>query len=268
MAPPGSLTSGFGIFDLVYCDKIWTMNIDGSNKKMVSPDHGVHTCSFYYPGGQSIVFASTSHLGSACPPKPTWPGHIRYAWPLYPYDIYRANPDGSDLTALTNNPKYDAEPIVSSDGKWIVFGSQREGDFDIYRMDADGSNVKRLTDTLGYDGGPWISPDGTKIAWRAWHPQTAAEKAQWRENMEKDYIESTPLDIWVMDADGSNKKRLTNNGAYEWSPTWSPDGQLIAFTSTRDHHETYDVYVMASDGSGQTRLTLDPANDIIPRWWP
>ena len=52
------------------------------------------------------------------------------------------------------------------------------------------------------------------------------------------------------------------------APTWSPYGQWIAFTSTRDHHESYDVYVMAPDGSNETRLTSDPANDIVPRWWP
>jgi TolB protein len=170
------------------CDKIWTMMIDGSDKRMVSPDHGAHTCSFFYPGAQRILFASTSHLPGTCPPKPEWPSHIRYAWPLYPYDIVSANPDGSGLSVLTDNPKYDAEPIVSADGSWIVFGSQREGDFDIYRMDADGGNVKRLTDTLGYDGGPWISPDGSQIVWRAWHPSTDEDKAQWRENMAKDYM--------------------------------------------------------------------------------
>ena len=87
------------------CDKIWTMNLDGSGKRMVSPDHGAHTCSFFFPGGQQIVFASTSHLDGACPAKPKWPAHIRYAWPLYPYDIFRANADGSGLKALTDNPR-------------------------------------------------------------------------------------------------------------------------------------------------------------------
>jgi len=71
-----------------------------------------------------------------------------------------------------------------------------------------------------------------------------------------------------MNADGSDPVRLTNHPAYEWSPAWSPDGQWIAFTSTRDHGETYELYVMAPDGSNPTRVTSDPANDIIPRWWP
>jgi len=258
------------------CDKIWIMGIDGSDKKMVSPDHGAHTCSFFDPSARSIVFASTSHLDGDCPPKPTWPAHIRYAWPLYPYNIYRANPDGSGLTALTENPRYDAEPVVSADGNAIVFGSQREGDFDIYRMDADGSNVQRLTDTVGYDGGPWFSPDGSKIAWRAWYPETDAEKEQWRENMEKNYIVSTPLDIWVMDADGNNKQRLTNNGATNWAPSWHPDGQRIVFSSNMDdwredlktYGHNFELYLINADGSGLERITFNKVFDSFPMFSP
>ncbi|MCG8068741.1 MAG: hypothetical protein AB2747_18240 [Candidatus Thiodiazotropha taylori] len=258
------------------CDKIWTMDIDGSNKTMVSPGHGAHTCAFFQPGEQQIVFASTSHLQGSCPKKPDLPSHIRYAWPLHPYDIYRANADGSGLTALTDNPKYDAEPIVSADGKWIVFGSQREGDFDIYRMDVDGSNVQRLTDTEGYDGGPWFSPDSTKIVWRAWHPTSAAEKAQWQENMKQDYVQSTPLDIWVMNADGTNKIRLTDNGATNWAPSWHPDGKRIVFSSNmddwRDDYKTYghnfELYLINSDGSGLERITYNKIFDSFPMFSP
>jgi Tol biopolymer transport system component len=258
------------------CDKIWIMDIDGSNNKMVSSDRGAHTCAFFYPGARNILFASTSHLDGACPPKPKWPSHIRYAWPLYPYDIYRANSDGSNLIALTDNPKYDAEPIVSSDGKWFVFGSQREGDFDIYRMDVDGGNIRRLTNTEGYDGGPWISPDSSKIAWRAWHPQTVAEKAQWRNNMEMNYIQSTPLDIWVMDADGSNKNRLTNNGATNWAPSWHPDGERIVFSSNMDDWRedlqtfghNFELYLINSDGTGLERITYNKVFDSFPMFSP
>lgn len=254
------------------CDKIWTMKTDGSDKKMVSPDQGAHTCSFFYPDREQIVFASTSHLGGACPPRPVWPRHIRYAWSLYPYDIYRANLDGSALTRLTQNPQYDAEPIISADGKKIVFGSQREGDFDIYVMDADGSNVKRLTDTTGYDGGPWFSPDGSQIVWRAWHPQTAEEKAQWQDNMVNNYIQSTPLDIWVMDADGSNKQRLTNNGATNWAPSWHPDGKRIIFSSNVDDYRedlktyghNFELYLINRDGSGLQRITYNRVFDSFP----
>ena len=55
------------------CDKIWMMNIDGSDKHMVSPAHGAHTCSYFFPDNQKIIFASTSHLPGDCPPKPKMP---------------------------------------------------------------------------------------------------------------------------------------------------------------------------------------------------
>ncbi len=254
------------------CDKIWIMNIDGSNKHRVSPDHGAHTCSFFHPDNQHIVFASTSHIKGACPEKPVFPKGIRYAWPLYPYNIYSAKADGTDLTQLTYNPQYDAEPVISSDGKKIVFGSQREGDFDIYTMNADGSNVKRLTDTIGYDGGPWFSPDGKKIAWRSWYPKTAKDKALWRDSMEKNYITATPLDIWVMDADGQHKKRLTNNGATNWAPSWHPDGKRLIFSSNMDDwHEdikqfghNFEIYMINIDGSGLERITNNQVFDSFP----
>lgn len=257
------------------CDKIWIMNIDGSEKKMVSPANGAHTCSFFFPNG-NIVFSSTSHLPGDCPPKPETPHGVRYAWPLHPYDIFIAEADGSNLKKLTDNPKYDAEPVISFDGNQIVFGSQREGDFDIYIMNSDGSNVRRLTDRLGYDGGPWFSPDAKKIVWRAWYPDTDEEKAQWRDAMEKDYIVAVPLDIWIMDSDGSNKKRLTSNGATNWAPSWHPDGKRIIFSSNMDDWRedlktfghNFELYIMNDDGSNLKRLTYNTVFDSFPMFSP
>ena len=123
------------------------------------------------------------------------------------YDIFTAKPDGSDLKRLTNTPGYDAEATISRDGK-IAFTSTRDGDLDIYTMDLDGKNVKRLTNEVGYDGGPFWSPDGKHIVYRAYHPQMEKEKVS---NMSsysnRNLIRPTVLDIWVMKADGSNKRR-------------------------------------------------------------
>jgi len=258
------------------CDKIWTMNIDGKDARMVSPNHGAHTCSYFFPDGKHIVFASTMHLAGDCPPKPQAPPGARYVWPLYPYDIYKANPDGTDLVRLTNNATYDAEPVVSPDGKQIVFGSQRDGDFDIYIMNADGSNVRRLTDRVGYDGGPWFSPDGTKIVWRAWYPETKAERDQWKDCMEKNYIVAVPLDLWVMDADGSNKRMILKNGATNFAPSWHPDGNRIIFASNMDDWRedikqfghNFELYLINIDGRGLERLTFNKTFDSFPLFSP
>jgi Tol biopolymer transport system component len=259
------------------CDKIWIMNIDGSNKRRVSPDHGAHTCSFFFPDGEKIVFASTSHLPGDCPPRPerrATGGH--FIWPLFPYDIFIANPDGSGMIKITDTPKYDAEPIVSSDGSQIVFGSQRYGDFDIYIINANGSNLRRLTQKVGYDGGPWFSPDGKKIAWRAWYPETEEELALWRDCMEKNYIIGVPLDIWVMNADGTGKVRLIQNGATNWSPSWHPDGKRIIFASNMDdwHDDikkfghNFELYLINIDGTGLERITFNNVFDSFPMFSP
>jgi TolB protein len=258
------------------CDKIWTMNIDGSDKRMVSPGHGAHTCSFFFPGTERIIFASTSGIPGDCPPRPKTPAGARYVWPLYPYDIYTANVDGSDLKRITDNPKYDAEPIVSADGKQIVFGSQREGNFDVYIMNSDGSSVRRLTDRTGYNGGPWFSPDNTKIVWRAWYPVTDEEKAQWKDSMENNYILAFPLDLWVMNVDGSDKKLILHNGATNFAPSWHPDGKRIIFASNQDDwHEdikayghNFELYLINLDGTNLTRLTYNTVFDSFPMFSP
>lgn len=129
-------------------------------------------------------------------------------------------------------------------------------------------NVTQLT----FDGGPWFSPDDKKIVWRAWHPETKEELARWRESMEKDYIVSTPLDLWVMDADGSNKARLTQNGATNWSPSWHPDGRRIIFSSNMDDYRkdirrfghNFELYLINVDGTGLERITFNTLFDSFP----
>lgn len=269
----GEKSEGKGLF--YDCDKIWIMNIDGSGKSMVSPKKGAHTCSYFFPDGKKIVFSSTTHLEGDCPPKKIVEGQ-RYVWSLFPYDIYVSNVDGTDLKRLTDNPGYDAEAIVSSDGKKIVFTSKRDGDLDIYIVDSDGSNIKRLTDRYGYDGGPWFSHDGKKIVWRAWYPETDEEKRFWKRCMEGDYVVPVPLDLWVMDVDGSNKRRILHNGASNFAPSWHPDGKRIIFSSnmddwredTKSYGHNFELYIINEDGSGLKRITYNNVFDGFPMFSP
>ena len=71
-------------------------------------------------------------------------------------------------------------------------------------------------------------------------------------------------EIYVMDADGSNPVRLTNNAALDLSPVWSPDGSKVAFVSDRNGNP--EIYVMDADGSNPVRLTNDAAQDVNPVW--
>ncbi|MCX7793183.1 MAG: hypothetical protein N2257_02070 [Thermodesulfovibrionales bacterium] len=257
------------------CDKIWIMNIDGTEKRMVSPSRGAHTCAFFFPDGKRILFSSTVHLEGDCPEQAV-PAQKRYVWPLYPYDIYVANIDGSGLKRLTENPEYDAEAIVSPDGKEIVFTSKRNGDVDIYIMNADGTNIRRLTDRFGYDGGAWFSPDGTKIVWRAWYPETEEELNLWKECIKGNYIVPLPLDLWVMNRDGSDKRRILHNGATNWAPSWHPDGRRIIFSSNMDdwreelkqYGPNFELYMINIDGTGLKRITYNNVFDSFPMFSP
>ena len=156
--------------DNLQCDQMFTMNIDGSDVRMISNGKGRTTCGYFFPDGKTILYSSTYVVDPQCPPRPDF--SKGYVWAVYPgFDIFAANPDGSGLMQLTDSPGYDAEATVSPNGKHIVFTSVRSGDLDIYTMNADGRHVKQLTHELGYDGGPVYSPDGKWIVYRAYHPE-------------------------------------------------------------------------------------------------
>src|SRR6267142_6761186 len=212
------------------CDQIYTMNIDGSDVHLVSTGDGRTTCSYFFPKDKRILYSST-HLGAKqCPPRPDF--SKGYVWAVYPsFDIFTARPDGSHLKRLTKTPGYDAESTITRDGKEIVFTSMRDGDLDVYTMAADGTHVKRLTTELGYDGGPFWSYDGKQIVYRAYHPQTEKEKTDYLALLKNNLIRPTTLEIWVMNADGSNKRQVTHNGKANFGPYFFPDGKRVIFAS-------------------------------------
>ena len=246
------------------CDQIFTMNADGTDVRMVSTGEGTTTCAYFFPSGERILYSSTHEHSPECPPRPDY--SLGYVWPLHPFDIYTARPDGSDLQKIGSTPHYDAEATISPDGSRIVFTSTRDGDLEIYTMNADGSDVRRLTNEPGYDGGAFFSPDGSKIVYRARHPETAEELADYRRLLGQNLIRPSRLDIYIMDVDGSNRVRVTDNGAANFAPYMHPDGQRIIFSSNMDDPEqrNFELYMINVDGTGLERITFSPDFDGFP----
>ena len=214
-------------------------------------------------------------------------------------EIFRMNPNGTGLRQLTFNTAEEDFPVLSPDGTKIAYrsngiqDSNPEGDYEIYVMNAsDGSGNRNLTDNQ-YNVDelpPKISPDGQKIVYSSagevyvMNASDGSGKTNLSENGpnvsdfsprfspdgqkvvytsigDSEYNPEGDEDIYVVNADGSNQKNLTNT---DWpikdrSPAFSPDGQKIVYTSsgaqTSNPEGDEEVYVMNADGNKRKNLT-------------
>jgi CSLREA domain-containing protein len=190
-----------------------------------------------FPGANGkIVFSSTRSTGTGVnnPEGDT--------------EIFTMNPDGTALKQLTTNKATDSGPSYSSDGKKIVFHSQRTGNFEIFSMNADGTGQKNLTKDAASDTNPSFSPDGRTIVFES--------------------TRAGDVDIFVMNVDGTNLADLTPVSALDKGPVFSPGGNEIAFQSSRDGGD-FDIFVMSPNGSNPIDLTLnDSVSDAQPVYSP
>jgi Tol biopolymer transport system component len=249
------------------CDQIYTMRVDGSEKRKISMG-GRTTCGYFYPDGQTLLYASTHLASPDCPPRPSFARG--YVWPIYAsYDVFRAKPDGSGLQRLTSAPGYDAEATVGPNGR-IVFTSVRDGDMEIYSMAGDGSDVRRLTNRPGPDGGPFFSADGRQIVFRGRAISAGPELDDFRSLLKEELWRPTTLEIFVMNADGSNLRQVSKLGGANFAPFFHPDGKRIIFAS--NHHDPkgrdFDIYLMNVDGTGLERITNNETFDGFPMFSP
>lgn len=252
------------------CDQIYTLDISSRSIRPVTEGEGRHTCSYYYyPDGDRILFSSTRQWGDQCPAEP---GLAQgYVWPVYPtYDIYAARADGSEVERLTTAFGYDAEATFSPTGERIVFTSMRNGDLDLYTMKPDGTDIRQLTDQLGYDGGAFFSPDGSKIVYRAHHPRDPEAVAEYKSLLKDGLIRPTELQIYVMEADGSNKRQITDNDGVNFAPYWHPSGEKIIFSSNMHDPEgrNFDLFLIDTDGTDLERVTYSEKFDSFPMFGP
>jgi dipeptidyl aminopeptidase/acylaminoacyl peptidase len=149
-------------------------------------------------------------------------------------------------------------PSYSPDGTQIAFRgdldlAEPSGDEELYVMNSDGTNVRQLTINADFDSAPSWSPDGKRILFERALAGTFTPG-----------VEAQEKDVYVMRADGSHVRRLTDSPGLDEGPEFSPDGTKIAFSSSRDGQQ--EIYVMDADGSNPRRLTDNPARDESPDW--
>lgn len=246
------------------CDQIFTMKVDGTDRKLVSTGKGRTTCAYFLPGDSTIIYSSTHHFDPNCPEVPD--RSKGYVWKLYDsFDVFLADKVGNNIRQLTNHPGYDAEATVSPMGDKIVFTSTRDGDPELYTMNIDGSDQRRITFEKGYDGGAFYSLDGKKIVFRASRPFTEKELEDYRILVQEGFVRPTRLEIYVCDADGKNIKQVTNNGAANFAPFFHPDGKRIIFCSNLGvSPRNFDLFIINIDGTGLEKVTNHNEFDGFP----
>jgi Tol biopolymer transport system component len=251
--------------DSFRCDQQYVLELSSLETRLVSTGFGKTTCGYFLPGDSRLLFSSTHASMPKCPSPPDY--SQGYVWPVYPaFDIYVCDVTGGELEPLFSSPGYDAEATVSPTGERIVFTSTMNGDLDLYSMNIDGSDLTQLTDETGYDGGAFYSWDGKLIVYRAWHYENPEDVANYQELLRRDLVRPTRMELFVMNADGSDKRQITDNGAANFAPFFHPDNERIIFASNMmdPGGRNFDLFLISVDGKNLERVTTNETFDGFP----
>ena len=134
------------------------------------------------------------------------------------------------------------------------------------------SNTRQLTSGFVKAGEGYFSPDGKQIVYRSYHPKTDAEIARYKDRLANNLIEPTVFEVWVMNADGSNKRQVTKLGAASFAPFFTPDGKRIIFCTnyfaSDPRKRNFDLALINVDGTELQRVTTNETFDGFPMFSP
>ena len=190
--------------------ELYAMNANGSNQTRLTfdPSSDAGLVSFSPDGGKFVFARSSSSERSTS----------------YRYDIFVMNADGGGERQLTKNPKFDAEPVWSPDGKTILFLSDRDDNFEIYSVNPDGSGETNVSQNPANDYFIAWTPDGKRLICMG-----DSERPEFNQ-------------IYLMNPDGSGRRQITSFTDKIVRVAYSPSAQKFAFVSRREGN--YEVYLM------------------------
>lgn len=212
-------------------NNLYMMDMRTHESHIISSKDGINSGAIFLPGGKSIALTLTVS-GNA--------------------EIYEMDLEGKNLRRITNHFSSDVDPSVTADGKLMAFLSDRPGKAMIYTMDPNGEekNVKRISFVGQFNATPRFSPDGREIVFSSWLDNS--------------------FDIFRISSDGSGLSRLTKDFGSNEDPSYSNDGEFVAFTSQRVISRIkadQNIYIMDRDGAILGAITQGFGNCISPRWY-
>lgn len=210
---------------------LYLMDMRTRETKVISNRDGVNSGAIFLTGGKSIALTLTVS-GNA--------------------EIYEMNLATQELRKITNHFASDVDPSITYDGTLMTFLSDRPGKAMIYTMDPRGteSNVKRISFVGQFNATPRFSPDGKEIVFSSWLDNS--------------------FDLFRISSDGQGLARLTKDFGSNEDPSYSNDGEFIAFTSQRVISRVkadQNIYIMDRDGGILGAITAGFGNCISPRWY-
>ncbi len=210
--------------------QIYLMDMEMGDVTRVSPGHGKTTCAWVHPTMEKVLFAST-----------------------------HADPESKALQ--------QAELDFRASGQTRRYSWDYDPHFDLYEFDFDGKPLRQLTDIEGYDAeGSW-SPDGEWIVFasnREAYYGTMSDRDHELFGMDESFM----IDIYIMRADGSELKQLTDSRGYDGGPFFSPDGSKITWRRFSEDGLRAEIYTMNPDGSEQKQITEIDAMSWAPYYHP